>query len=218
MSALREMKRRVAASKAAFIEPCLPTLADKPPTGTRWIHEIKHDGFRLQARRDGDGVHLITRNGFDWTARYPSIAASMQALRCRSCVIDGEVVVVDGTGMAVFDRLRYGARENPEAVLFAFDLMQLNGHDLRRRPIEERKDALARLIRQNKLPSAIRLVEHLEIDDGTLVFEQACALGCEGIVSKRLGSPYRSGRSRDWVKVKNPASPAARRLEEEDWN
>ena len=95
MSALRELKQRIAASKAAFVEPCLPTLAEKPPAGPRWIHEIKHDGYRLQARRDADGVHLITRNGFNWTTRYPTIAAGMEALRCRSCIIDGEVVVVD---------------------------------------------------------------------------------------------------------------------------
>ena len=113
MSVLREIKRRVAASKAAFIEPCLPTLADKPPTGPRWIHEIKHDGYRLQARRDADGAFSITRNGFDWTSRYPSIAAAVQALACRSCIIDGEVVVLDDNGDAARLRpaaLRHSAR------------------------------------------------------------------------------------------------------------
>jgi bifunctional non-homologous end joining protein LigD len=135
MSELSEMKRRLAAYKAAFIEPCLPTLADKPPSGPRWIHEIKHDGYRLQARKDDDGgVHLITRNGFVWTERYPSIAAALTALPCKSCVIDGEVVAVDEHGHAVFDRLRYGAREKPEALLYAFDLLELDGMDLRREP------------------------------------------------------------------------------------
>jgi hypothetical protein len=121
MSVLHEFRRRLDAAKAAFVEPSLPTLAEKPPSGPRWIHEIKHDGYRLQARKDDGGVHLITRNGFVWTKRYPSIAAALMALPCKSCVIDGEVVVVDEHGLAVFDRLRYGAREKPEALLYAFD-------------------------------------------------------------------------------------------------
>jgi bifunctional non-homologous end joining protein LigD len=220
MSVLREIKRRIAASKAAFVEPCLPTLADRPPSGAGWIHEIKHDGFRLQARRDVNRAHLITRNGHDWTSRYPSIAAHVASLPCRTCTIDGEVVMIDDTGLAVFDRLRYGPREKPGARLYAFDLIELDGNDLRSRPIEARKATLAELLpaSANGNASAIRLVDHIEIDDGPLVFEHACALGCEGIVSKRLGSPYRSGRTRDWIKVKNPAAPGARRLEEEDWN
>jgi bifunctional non-homologous end joining protein LigD len=146
MSELSEMKRRLAAYKEAFIEPCLPTLAEKPPSGARWIHEIKHDGYRLQARKDDGGVHLITRNGFVWTERYPSIAAALKALPCKSCIIDGEVVVVDERGLAVFDRLRYGVREKPEALLYAFDLLELDGMDLRREPLEKRKAALVRLL------------------------------------------------------------------------
>ncbi len=217
---VREMKRRLAAHKAAFIEPCLPTVAIAPPSGAGWIHEIKHDGYRLQARRNPDGVHLITRNGFDWTERYPSIVAAVQALRC-DCIIDGEVVVVDDNGLATFDRLRYGPRINPEALFYAFDLLELEGENLRSAPVEERKAALKRLLglkRRSKAPSAIQYVDHLEFDDAELIFTQACALGCEGIVSKRLGSKYVSGRSRDWIKVKNREAPAARRLDEEDWN
>jgi bifunctional non-homologous end joining protein LigD len=214
---LSEMNRRLAASKAAFIEPCLPTLAAQPPNGSGWIHEIKHDGYRLQARRDGDGVHLITRNGFDWTGRYPSIAAAVKALRCKSCTIDGEVVVVDDNGLATFDALRYGAREKPEALLYAFDLLELDGEDLRAQPIEARKAALAKLLKRKETPD-IHYVDHLEFDDAAMIFDHACNLGCEGIVSKRLGSRYTSGRSRDWIKTKNPDAPGARRLEEEDWN
>ena len=212
---LREMKRRLAASKAAFIEPCLPTVSTKPPSGLGWIHEIKHDGYRLQARRDADGVHPITRNGFDFTGRYPSIAAAVKALRCKSCTIDGEAVIIDDNGLATFDKLRYGAREKPEALLYAFDLLEIDGEDLRRKPIEERKAALAKLLKRTP---AIHYVDHLEFDDAGMVFQNACELGCEGIVSKRLGSRYTSGRSRDWIKTKNPAAPGARRLEEEDWN
>ena len=212
-SVLREMKRRLAASKAAFIEPCLPTLAHEPPAGPRWLHEIKHDGYRLQARRDANGVTLVTRNGYVWTDRCPAIADGVAALACRSCIIDGEVVVIDGSGLAVFDKLRYGARVKTDVLLFAFDLVELDGSDLRRHPIEDRKARLDRLV---QACLSIRYVEHLE-GDGSLIFEHASALGCEGIVSKRVGSRYVSGRSRDWIKVKNPAAPAARRLEEEDW-
>ena len=217
MSVLRELKRRVTASKAAFVEPCLPTLADRPPAGDQWLHEIKHDGYRLQARRNADGVHLITRNGFNWTARYPTIAAGVAALRCCSCLIDGEVVVVDESGLASFDKLRYGPRENSDALFYAFDLIELDGKDLCNEPLETRKGKLSRIIKRLKSAS-IHFVDHLQLDDADLIFEHACALGCEGIVSKRLGSKYRSGRSTDWVKVKNPSAPAARRLEEEDWN
>jgi len=139
MSVLREIQRRVATSKAPFIEPCLPTLSPKPPTGPRWLHEIKHDGYRLQARRDTDGASLITRNGFDWTSRYASIAADVQSLACRSCIIDGEVVIFDDNGtLLVFDRLRHGKREKPEAVLYAFDLIELDGVDVRSEPLDPR--------------------------------------------------------------------------------
>jgi bifunctional non-homologous end joining protein LigD len=113
---------------------------------TAWIHEIKLDGFRLLARRDAAGVRLLTRRGIDWTNRYPSIAAAVSALSCRSCLIDGEVVICGDDGV-VFDRLRYG-RQQSEAVLFAFDLLELGGKDLRRTQVEERKGVLAKLVRK----------------------------------------------------------------------
>jgi ATP dependent DNA ligase domain len=131
-----------------FIEPCLPSPAPKPPAGDGWIHEIKLDGFRCLARRDGAGVRLLTRRGIDWTSRYPSIAAVVAALSCHSCLIDGEVVVCGEDGIPVFDRLRYGRQPQTEAVLFAFDLLELGGKDLRRAPLEERKGALAKLVRK----------------------------------------------------------------------
>jgi bifunctional non-homologous end joining protein LigD len=197
-----------------FIEPCLPSQAPKPPAGPGWIHEIKHDGFWLMARRDPAGVRLLTRRGLDWTSRYPSIAAAVAALSCRSCLIDGEVVVCGEDGVPVFDRLRYGRHPQSEAVLFAFDLLELGGKDLRRTPLEERKAALAKLFRKSSW--ALQLNEHIA-ESGDVVFRHACKLGFEGIVSKRLGSPYRSGRSRDWIKSKNPAAPAVKREAEEDW-
>jgi bifunctional non-homologous end joining protein LigD len=199
---------------AGFIEPCLPVVAIKPPSGPGWLHEIKLDGFRLMAQRRGVGGRLLTRNGNDWTERYPSVVAAMKALKVKSCLIDGEITVCDERGVPVFDRLRHGRRVKPEAVLYAFDLLELDGEDLRARPIELRKAELERLLR-TAMP-ALALVEHLA-GDGAIVFEHACALGCEGIVSKRLGSRYRSGRTDDWIKVKNPAAPAVKREAEEEW-
>ena len=139
MAVLREIKRRLAAYKAAFIEPCLPTVATAPPRGAAGFMRSSTTAIACRRRRGANGVHLITRNGFDWTERYPSIARAMKALPCKSCIIDGEVVVVDEQGLATFDMLRYGPREKPEAMLYAFDLLELDGEDLRRRPIEARK-------------------------------------------------------------------------------
>ena len=125
-----------------FIEPCLPRPADKPPAGRDWIHEIKHDGFRIMARRDAAGVRLLTRNGHDFAGRFPMAAAAVAALPARSCLIDGEAIVADKNGLAVFDLIR-GHRPTA-AVLCAFDLLELDGEDLRREPIETRKSTLKR--------------------------------------------------------------------------
>jgi ATP-dependent DNA ligase len=196
-----------------IIEPCLPSPAKAPPSGSGWIHEIKHDGFRIMARRDGAGVRLISRNGHDFTARFPLAAAAVMALPGRSFLLDGEAIVTDDKGLAVFELIRR-QRHGGAAVLCAFDLIELDGEDLRRSPIEQRKHKLARLVRGSH--PGIVLNEHYE-GDGEIVFQHACKLGCEGIVSKRLGSLYRSGRSPHWLKVKNPAAPAVKREAEEDW-
>ncbi|HKD92784.1 MAG TPA: hypothetical protein VKB56_12815 [Terriglobales bacterium] len=199
--------------RSGFIEPCLPSPAAKPPAGANWIHEIKHDSFRMMARRDAAGVRLLTRNGNDWTARFPLIAVAVNFLRVKSCLIDGEAVACDGDGLPVLDRLRY-RRQDGRVFLYAFDLLELNGRDLRREPIEDRKEALAKLLRYAK--PGLQLNEHIS-EAGDIVFRHACQLGLEGIVSKRLGSPYRSGRSADWIKMKNPNAPAVKREAEEDW-
>jgi len=196
-----------------FIEPCLPSRADRPPAGPDWIHEIKHDGFRIIARRDGAGVRLITRYGSDFTARFPLAAAAVAALPAHSLLIDGEAIVTNAKGLAVFDLIRQ-KRHGGDAVLIAFDLIELEGEDLRRLPVEGRKRKLARLVRG---PHPGIVLNGFFEGDGEIIFEHACKLGCEGIVSKRLGSRYRSGRSPHWVKVKNPAAPAVKREAEEDW-
>jgi bifunctional non-homologous end joining protein LigD len=174
---------------------------------------IKHDGFRILARRDGAGVRLFTRRGHDLAARFPLAAAAIAALPAHSFLIDGEVIVTDDDGLAVFDLVRR-QRNGDAAVLCAFDLIELEGEDLRRATIEHRKQKLARLVRGPR--PGIVLNEHYD-GDGDVVFEYACKLGCEGIVSKRLGSPYRSGRSPHWLKIKNPKAPAVKREAEEDW-
>jgi bifunctional non-homologous end joining protein LigD len=166
------------------------------------------------ARRDAAGVRLFSRNGYDFAGRFPLAAAAVAALPARSCLVDGEAIVTDQKGLAVFDLIR-GHGHNAVAVLCAFDLIELDGEDLRREPIETRKSTLRSLLRGKH--AGITFNAHF-IADGAIVYRQACALGCEGIVSKRLGSPYRSGRLDCWVKVKNPAAPAVTREAEEEWN
>jgi bifunctional non-homologous end joining protein LigD len=198
---------------AGFIEPCIPTRVGKPPTGPLWVHEIKHDGYRMQVRRAGDRVRLFTRRGHDWTDRYPRIVEAATALRASSFLIDGEVVVCGEDGVPSFELLR-AKRRAGAAFMWAFDLIEHNGADLRSQPLEQRKAALAKLLARER--DGILINEHL-VDDGAVVFEAACRMGLEGIVSKRLDAPYRSGRSTDWVKTKNPASPAVQRLLEKNW-
>ena len=122
-------------SPSGHIEPCLPSPGDRPPDGPNWVHEIKHDGYRLMARRDPAGIRLITRGGYDWAQRYPLIVEAVNQLKVRSCLVDGEAVACDGNGLAVFERLRRKA-SGKHVFLFAFDLLELDGQDLRREPFE----------------------------------------------------------------------------------
>ena len=195
------------------IPPCLPSRAVRPPSGPNWLHEIKHDGFRIIARRNANGVRLYTRNGYDFAGRFPQIVEAISKLKVRSCFIDGEAIVVDERGLSAFDLLR-SWRHDHAALLCAFDLIEIDGKDLRSTPLEQRKQALADLLHPER--DGIAFNVHYDCD-GATVFKQACALGCEGIVSKRLGSPYRSGRVEHWLKVKNPKAPAVKREAEEDW-
>jgi bifunctional non-homologous end joining protein LigD len=197
---------------SGFIEPCLPSTADRPPSGSGWLHEIKHDGFRLIAHRDAAGVRLLTRNGNDFTARYPLIVEAVDALPVSSCVFDGEAVACDGIGLPIFEKLRW-RRHDGHVFMWSFDLLELEGQDMRHEPIEARKAALARLLEQAN--AGLQFNEHITVPED-IVLRHACKLGVEGIVSKRLGSRYVSGRSRDWLKFKNSSHPAVRR-EQEDW-
>jgi bifunctional non-homologous end joining protein LigD len=121
-----------------FVQPCLPTKAPQPPSGDTWVHEIKHDGFRVIARKDADRLRLYSRPGSDLTYRFPLIVEALARLRSRSCIIDGEAVCCDEEGMPNFDRIRY-RRHDASVFLYAFDLIELSGDDLRREPLEVRK-------------------------------------------------------------------------------
>ena len=206
-------RERPLAQPATFIEPCLPRPAKEPPAGRGWIHEIKHDGFRILAPSAPRASGCSPATGTDFTARFPKIAEAVASLPVRSCILDGEAIVVDERGLSVFDLIRYRQHDHG-AILCAFDLIELDGEDLRRAPLEHRKHALADLLRSPD--DGIAFNKHFD-GDGAIIFKHACALGCEGIVSKRLGSPYRSGRVNHWLKIKNPAAPAVRREAEEDW-
>ena len=196
-----------------FVRPCQPAPVRAPPAGPDWWHEIKHDGYRLMVRREGERVRAFTRGGHDWAGRYPAIVAAASAVKARSFLIDGEVVVADAQGFASFELLR-GRMRLASAFVWAFDLIELDGQDFRAEPLERRKDALTQLLR--RAPFGLALNEHHN-GDGPALFEKACAMGLEGIVSKRTGSRYSSGRSTHWVKAKNPESAAARREADEDW-
>ena len=170
------------------LKPCLPRPASSPPTGPDWLHEIKHDGYRMFAHRDGERVRLISCRGVDWGDRFPLVVAAVEALAAGSCTLDGEVIACDGDGLADFELLRYRQRDDP-VTLVAFDLIEIDGLDLRCESIEERKAELTRLL----LSCRPALVVNRVFDaPGPDVFQHACKLGCEGIVSKRRGSRLRA--------------------------
>jgi bifunctional non-homologous end joining protein LigD len=183
-----------------WIKPCLPTLVDKPPVGEDWIHEIKWDGYRVSAYIAAGKVTIRTRNGHDWTSRFPAIAAALLKLNVRSAVIDGEAVVLDDMGRSNLAELQAALTKHgaEEAVLYAFDLLFLDGEDLRAKPLADRREALGFLMRP---ASAVALSEEYA-GSGDDLFRVACEHELEGIVSKRLDAPYRSGRSKTWFKTK----------------
>jgi bifunctional non-homologous end joining protein LigD len=195
---------------AGFIEPCIPSPSIRVPMGPDWVHEIKHDGYRLIVRRDGMRVRLFTRRGYNWTHRFGWIVEAMNRLKVESATIDGEAVVCDADGVSNFDKL-HSQRYDDQVVLYAFDLLELNGEDWRPRPLGRRKATLAKIL--SSAGEGIYLNEHLT-GDGANIFKHACLMGLEGVVSKRTDFPYRSGRSKSWIKVKNPKSPAALRIED----
>jgi bifunctional non-homologous end joining protein LigD len=185
-------------------EPCIPTRGTKVPAGPDWIHEIKHDGYRLIVQREGARVRLFTRNGHDWTDRYSLIAEAALKDRSSSFVIDGEAVLLCVDGVSDFDGLHSG-RHDDQVQLYAFDCLALDGDDLRQLPLSMRKTNLGRLLARRPEGTFVAPFEQGEI--GPDLFRKACEFGLEGLVSKRRDRAYRAGPSPSWLKVKNPAHP-----------
>jgi len=196
--------------KRAF-DFCIPTRGTEVPHTPDWIHEIKYDGYRLRLERDGDRVRLITRNGYDWTTRYPCIVESALKNRVKQFVIDGEAVILGVDGRSDFDALHSG-KHNEEVQLYAFDMLAGDGDDMRQLPLSVRKANLARLLARRTEGIFAAPFEQGEI--GPDLFRKACEFGLEGLVSKRRDRPYRAGPSPHWVKVKNRAHPAMGRIME----
>jgi bifunctional non-homologous end joining protein LigD len=184
-------------SPDGFIAPFIPVVIARPPTGAEWLHELKYDGYRICARRDGANVHLWSRHTTDYSGTMLRIVAGLRKIRAQSFTIDGEAVAFRQDGSCDFFALR-GKDGQASAVLVAFDLLELNGVDLRKLPIEDRRAKLAHLLRSQ--PDGVIFSEAVA-GDGPVVFEHACRLGVEGIVSKRVGSFYRSGRGLAWRKT-----------------
>ena len=181
-----------------FVAPTLASLKSTPPTGANWLHEIKFDGYRLQAHIRPRQVKLLTRSGLDWTARFGIILAGALAdLPVEEAIIDGEVVAEGGGGAPDFSALQdaLSTGRTDRLIFYAFDLLYLDGYDLRRAPLIERKAALAEIIGP---PAVVRYSEHFE-EDGPRLLRHACRIGLEGVVSKVRDAPYRSGRGKAWI-------------------
>jgi bifunctional non-homologous end joining protein LigD len=185
-----------------FVEPMLATLSKTPPARGRWLHEIKFDGYRLQAHVEDGEVRLWTRGGLDWTKKFgDAVPEALRGLALRTALIDGEMVVANESGVAEFSLLQadLSAGRVDRFVYYAFDCLYLDGWDLRGASLIRRKELLGQLIGTEG--GAVRYSSHFE-EDGRLVLQRACALGLEGIISKAAQSPYASGRSKSWVKAK----------------
>lgn len=189
-------------------EFCLPTASKIVPEGPDWLHEVKYDGYRLRVERNGKVVRLFTRNGHDWTKRFPWIVEAALKKREQQFVIDGEAVVLGVDGVSDFNAL-HSRKHDHEVQLYAFDILALGGEDLRPLPLSLRKTNLARLLRGRPDGMFVAPFEAAEI--GPDLFGAAVRMGLDGIVSKRRDRRYAAGRSKEWVKVKNRTHPAMTR-------
>jgi len=172
------------------------------PDGRSWLHEAKYDGYRIIGRKAGDEVTLFSRSGLDWTVRFPAIARALLTFPAESALIDGEVAFVLSNGITDFKSLQeHIDSPHPSIRYFVFDLLWLGGKDLRKKPLKERRALLAKLMSEKGISNYLVYADYVE-GSGPEFFKQACAAGLEGVVSKRADAPYRSGRGRDWLKVK----------------
>src|SRR5262252_9422394 len=192
-------------------EFCIPIAGTTVPADPEWLHEIKYDGYRLRVERDGDRVRLITRGGHDWTRAFPWIAEAALKNRQQHFVIDGEAVILGVDGYSDFDALRSG-KHNDEVQLCAFDVLAMDGDDLRDLPLSMRKANLQRLLARR--PDGIFLSDFEQGEIGPDLFRAACQMGLEGLVSKRRDRPYQGGRSKHWIKIKNRNHPGFDRVKD----
>lgn len=187
------------------VEPCVATLVDKPPKGPEWAFEVKWDGYRLAVHVEPGEVRAVTRGGYDWTKKFGSIVAEADTLGHASMILDGEAVVLDEQGRSDFGLLQRAVGKRPslhdagEIIFYAFDLLYLDGHDLRSLPLAERRRRLEAIVAGRA--AAIRFSEEVHAD-GAEFFRAACELGLEGIIAKRRDKPYHSGRRPEWLKIK----------------
>ncbi|AMJ61921.1 DNA ligase D [Bosea sp. PAMC 26642] len=188
----------------SFVPPCLATLQEKAPAGEAWLHEVKFDGYRMQARVSDGKTRLLTRSGLDWTDRFgATLEQALSRLPCDSAIIDGEVVALGENSVSSFSALQDALSEarTEYLVYFAFDLLHLDGEDLRGEPLLARKERLEALLSAIPAKAPLRYSEHFR-EPGQTMLRHACRMGLEGVISKRADAPYRSGRGRDWVKSK----------------
>lgn len=190
------------------VEPCLALLKPKPPHGSEWSYEIKWDGYRISLHIEPGRVRIITRGGHDWTHRFPAIAEAARPLSTHTMILDGEAVVLDDEGRSDFGLLQRslgatgkqgGKLPSQNSILYAFDLLYFDGHDLRGVEYRARRHLLEDALAGQQ--GAIRLSEEVN-EDPDVLLEHACRLGLEGIIAKHRDRPYRSGRTGDWIKVK----------------
>ncbi|WP_225132905.1 RNA ligase family protein [Bradyrhizobium yuanmingense] len=194
------------------VDFAIPVKGDRVPSGPDWLHEIKHDGYRMMLRRENDRVRLITKGGYDWTKRYPWIVETALKIRTSQFVLDGEAVVLGVEGMSDFRALHSGKYDD-EVQFYAFDILSGEGDDYRRLPLSMRKANLARLLTRRAEGIFLAPFERGEI--GPDLFRHACIMGLEGLVSKHADRAYSPGRCTHWIKNKNPKHPAYTRVKDQ---
>ena len=203
-----QIKKIAGARKTAmpeFVAPQLATLVREPPSGEEWLHELKFDGYRMVCHLNRGKARFWSRNGKDWTKKFPNLAAALKTFPAVTAILDGEVVIVDKAGRSSFQKLQQsmgsGGDKVPAFVFEIFDLIYLDGYSLTQTPLRERKAALEKLLTTAKVKGALRYSDHVE-GNGKSFFKQACEYGIEGIVSKLAAAPYESTRNRNWLKTK----------------
>lgn len=190
----------------------LPVKAGKVPAGPDWLHEIKHDGYRMMLIREQKAVRLISKSGLDWSKRFPWIAESALRVRQQQFVLDGEAVLLGVDGTSDFAGL-HSRKYDAEVQFYAFDMLAGGGDDHRRLPLSLRKQNLAALLARRS--DGIHIAPYEQGDIGPELFRHACLMGLEGLVSKHRERAYGAGRCTHWLKVKNPEHPAYRRVQDQ---